>query len=68
MLEYKEMAKYYDMFYSNKSYEKEVEFILSVIGERKNILDVGCGTGLHSTILEQKRIFGRWIRFKQRNA
>ena len=26
-MEYKEFAKYYDKFYQNKNYEKEVEFI-----------------------------------------
>lgn len=54
MFEYKEMAKYYDMFYSNKSYDKEVNFLLEMIGQKKNILDVGCGTGIHASILEQK--------------
>jgi len=52
MFEYKDMAKYYDLFYKNKSYEKEVEFITQLIGNRKSILDVGCGTGIHMSILE----------------
>ena len=38
MFEYKDMAKYYDLFYKNKSYEKEVEFITQLIGNRKSIL------------------------------
>jgi len=50
--EYKEMAKYYDLFYSNKSYQKEVDFLAQIIGNRKSILDVGCGTGIHMSILE----------------
>ena len=52
MFEYREMAKYYDLFYSNKSYEKEVEFLIAIINKRKNILDIGCGTGIHMQILE----------------
>ena len=54
MLEYKEMAKYYDLFYYNKSYKKEVKFLVKIIGNRKSILDVGCGTGIHMNLLEEK--------------
>ncbi len=54
MFEYKEMAKYYDLFYYNKSYEKEVKFLEGFIGNRKSILDVGCGTGIHMNLLEEK--------------
>lgn len=54
MFEYKEMAKYYDLFYSNKSYENEVRFLENLIGNRKTILDVGCGTGIHMNLLEER--------------
>ncbi len=54
MFEYKEFAKYYDLFYSNKSYEKEVKFLIDLIKDRKSILDVGCGTGIHMNLLEEK--------------
>lgn len=57
MYEYKEMAKYYDLFYSNKSYDKEVNFLVSLIGSRKSILDVGCGTGIHIDLLSKKGYF-----------
>lgn len=53
MCEYKEMAKYYDLFYSNKSYDKDVCFLKILIGNRKTILDVGCGTGIHMNLLEK---------------
>ena len=53
MCEYQEMAKYYDLFYSNKSYDKEVLFLKRLIGDRKTILDVGCGTGIHMNLLEK---------------
>lgn len=48
------MAKYYDLFYSSKSYEKEVSFLESLIKDRKTILDVGCGTGIHIKLLSKK--------------
>lgn len=55
MFEYKEMAKYYDLFYYNKSYEKEVNFLENLIGNKgKIVLDVGCGTGIHMSLLEEK--------------
>ena len=52
MNEYNSMAKYYDLFYSNKSYERETDFLKKLIGNRKTVLDVGCGTGIHMHLLE----------------
>lgn len=52
MIEYNSMAKYYDLFYSNKSYERETDFLKKLIGNRKTVLDVGCGTGIHMHLLE----------------
>lgn len=52
MIEYNSMAKYYDLFYSNKSYERETYFLKELIGNRKTVLDVGCGTGVHMHLLE----------------
>ena len=53
-MEYKEFAKYYDKFYKNKNYVKEVEFLLNFIHQDDKIIDIGCGTGLHASLLEQK--------------
>lgn len=53
-MEYQEMAKYYDLFYKKKNYDKESTFLENLINKRKNILDVGCGTGLHMHYLEEK--------------
>jgi len=45
-------AKYYDLLNQGKDYQKEVEYIHSIIQEyksnAKSILDLGCGTGLHA--------------------
>ena len=51
-MEYGKMAKYYDLFYKDKDYNKEINFIVSLINDRKTILDVGCGTGIHMHLLE----------------
>lgn len=51
--EYQEMAKYYDLFYHSKSYDKEVNFLDSLISGKKRVLDVGCGTGIHMQLLEE---------------
>ena len=53
-MEYQEMAKYYDLFYKKKNYDKESTFLENLINKRKTILDVGCGTGLHIHYLEEK--------------
>lgn len=49
-------AKYYDVLYSDKDYNKECDFIENVFSEfldkkPKKILDVGCGTGNYMTVL-----------------
>lgn len=49
---YREHAKYYDVVYANKKYEKEVRFIEAVAKKYqvkdKSVLEVACGTGNHS--------------------
>ena len=52
-MEYKDFAKYYDIFYKKKDYKKEVEFLKKFIKKEDKIIDVGCGTGIHASILEK---------------
>jgi len=54
-LEYTELAKYYDIFNSKKDYQKEVDFLISILKNKnvKTVLDVGCGTGNHLVYLEK---------------
>ena len=49
---YKKLAKYYDLIYHWKDYEKEANSIKELIRKNKKsdgnlLLDVGCGTGKH---------------------
>jgi SAM-dependent methyltransferase len=49
---YEELAKYYDLMYSNKNYSDEVESIHEIISQYKTstdskLLDMACGTGGH---------------------
>ncbi len=53
MYEYEKMAKYYDLFYSQKDYQKETTFLKDILKNRKKVLDVGCGTGMHMHLLEE---------------
>jgi len=45
-------AKYYDLLYQDKNYVAEVDYIVSHIKtdapKAKNILELGCGTGVHA--------------------
>jgi len=54
----KEYAFAYDYLYQDKNYEKECDFIERVFkkfsGGVKTILDLGCGTGGHATILDKR--------------
>ncbi|MBD3272743.1 methyltransferase domain-containing protein [Candidatus Dependentiae bacterium] len=55
---FKDYAKYYDLLYKDKDYEKETEYINSLIKENlsdaKSILELGSGTGKHAILLCQK--------------
>lgn len=52
-MEYKKLAKYYDAFYYKKDYIKEVEFLGNFIKSDDEVIDIGCGTGIHASILEK---------------
>ncbi|MCA2846809.1 MAG: class I SAM-dependent methyltransferase [Pseudanabaena sp. M135S2SP2A07QC] len=51
-------ARYYDLLYRDKDYIGEAKFIHDLIQthapESKNILELGCGTGNHATLLAQE--------------
>lgn len=57
-MEYKEFAKYYDIFYSKKDYKKEVNFLKNFIKKDDKIIDIGCGTGIHASLLSEYDIDG----------
>ena len=48
-------SQYYDVLYNDKDYKGETEFVHQLIqkyrAESINILDLGCGTGKHDTLL-----------------
>ncbi len=56
---FKDYAKYYNLFYRDKDYAKEVDYVDSLIkkyakNKKKSILDVGCGTGIHALLFRRK--------------
>lgn len=55
---FKEYSQYYNLLYQDKDYEEESEYITSLIKRynpnSKFILELGCGTGKHASILSTK--------------
>jgi SAM-dependent methyltransferase len=51
-------SQYYDLLYSDKDYEGEVDYVIKLIKENSNnvetLLDMGCGTGVHAEIFCDK--------------
>ena len=56
---FKRYARYYDLLYSDKNYEQETDYIVSLIQQHapraKTVLELGCGTGRHACLLAQKK-------------
>ena len=55
---FNDYAYYYDLFYKDKKYDEEVEYVEKIIkkyfNKAKSILDFGCGTGIHAAYFSQK--------------
>lgn len=55
---FEEYAEYYDLFYRDKNYKSETDYVNSLIKQycpgAKIILDLGCGTGRHDFHLVEK--------------
>ncbi|MBL7937685.1 MAG: class I SAM-dependent methyltransferase, partial [Bacteroidia bacterium] len=51
-------SQYYDLLYKDKNYISETDYIVSLIEtfnlSTKNILELGCGTGIHASLLAEK--------------
>ena len=50
--DYYKYSDFYDIFNSYRNYNREMRFILNITKNKKYILDAGCGTGTHISILE----------------
>ena len=55
---FNEYSKYYDLIYSDKDYDSETDYLETLFElntKPKNILEFGCGTGIHASILAKKK-------------
>lgn len=54
---FKDLARYYDLIYEDKDYEKEVDFLEEIFADTykpRRILEIGCGTGNYTRILLER--------------
>jgi SAM-dependent methyltransferase len=62
-------AQYYDLLYQDKDYVGEANFIHRLLETHapnaKNILDLGCGTGIHAALLAEKDYQVHGVDFSQ---
>lgn len=51
-------SRYYDLLYRDKDYQREADYIATLINtyspNAKRLLELGCGTGHHASLLAQK--------------
>jgi SAM-dependent methyltransferase len=51
-------ARYYDLLYADKDYAGETEYIVSLLSryapDAASILELGCGTGIHASLLARE--------------
>ncbi|GDX36830.1 methyltransferase [Alphaproteobacteria bacterium] len=54
---FNDYSRYYDLLYQDKDYEAETSYIIDLINKyhknTRDILELGCGTGKHASILAQ---------------
>ena len=58
MKAFSQYAQYYDLLNQQKDYKQEIDYISSLLNKyapnAKNMLELGCGTGLHAICLAEK--------------
>jgi SAM-dependent methyltransferase len=59
---FEQYAQFYDLYYAEKNYSKEADFILELVSrfglQPKSVLDMGCGSGRHLFELANRGVRG----------
>lgn len=60
MKNFETYARYYDLLYRDKDYEREASYVLELIAQNietpRYILNLGCGTGMHDAVFRAQGI------------
>lgn len=52
-MDYNQICEDYNLLYSSKDYKEECDFIIEKTQDKNLLLDIGCGTGIHASLLSQ---------------
>ncbi len=66
---FNDYSEYYNLLYKDKNYKAEVEYLTKLLENKKSkVLDLGCGTGIHASLLKKKGYFIEGVEISKKMA